>query len=552
MTLPTWPRSPQLVSLLSAFLLLSIGSAAIAQTPPVTQLQSPADFITTTTTINFDAYPEGTAANTLYCSSGVEFRNVVGFPVPIYGWQPLNRITTSQPNVIATVTSFGGAGSNFLDLLFTSSRTEVGAFFGNDQGAGAFPAMTLSVFDAQDALIGSVNVVPNGNTSVDQFVGLRSNTPFSRARFEQGPQQTFSVVLDDVQFTAGTPPAGGIVSTAVGGIERPFSIAAYAGALYVADQATHRVWKVDLSTNPPQKTVVAGTGEQGFNGDGIDATIAQLDNPTGVAVDPADGTLYIADSGNHAIRKISLTAGPGALIGTAAGIPTAYAVGESTPAACLNPPSGFDLSLCVTATNQRLFGPRSVAVDGAGNLYIADRMNQQVKKLYKASGYLVAIAGVAGVPGKNDGARADTCTINCAVAKLNSPVGVAVDAAGSNVYVADEGNNRIRMISANGVSSIDAGTLQRPTGVAVSAAGDLYIADYGNHRVQRRSVANACSLVTVAGTGQAGPAVVSDDTGSATALPLNSPIGVAVDGGVVYIADLLNQRIRKVVFPIIN
>jgi DNA-binding beta-propeller fold protein YncE len=156
---------------------------------------------------------------------------------------------------------------------------------------------------------------------------------------------------------------------------------------------------------------------------------------------------------------------------------------------------------------------------------------------------MFAIAGVAGVPGRNDGARAD-CTIECAApAKLNSPIGVAVDNAG-NVYVADEGNNKVRMISQGAVSTVDAGTLLRPTGVAVSAVGDLYVADYGNHRIQRRLAVDACSLQTVAGTGRAGRHEGAD----ATSAELNSPVGITIDGNSLYIADFLNQRIRKVDF----
>jgi len=103
--------------------------------------------------------------------------------------------------VIATVSGFlGSQGSAFLDVLFTSAKTEVGAFFGNDQGVGSIQVMKLSVYDAEGVFLGSVNVTPNGNTSVDQFIGLRSTTPFVRARFENIPDSFLSVVLDDVMF----------------------------------------------------------------------------------------------------------------------------------------------------------------------------------------------------------------------------------------------------------------------------------------------------------------------------------------------------------------
>jgi sugar lactone lactonase YvrE len=347
------------------------------------------------------------------------------------------------------------------------------------------------------------------------------------------------------------------IATVATGLGRPFGVAIHGNAAYVPDALTHKVWKVDLTpgTAYGMKTAVAGTGGQGYNGDGITPTLAQLDNPSGVAVD-ASGALYIADTGNHVVRKIAAPGVPGAIITTVAGIPTSYAVGESTLAGCGTP--GF-VGQCVPATGLRLFGPRAVAVDSAGNLYIADRMNQQIKKLYTSgllSGLIFVVAGVAGVPGSNNGGTAN-CT-DCSPAKFNSPVGVAVDAA-FNVYVADEGNNAIRMISNGFVSTPTANILfsraaavVRPTGVVALGVPNsqgrpsLYIADYGHNRIQRYSCSvDGCGLQSVAGNGVPG---FSGDGGAATSANLNSPIGVALDGQMLYIADLLNGRIRKVDF----
>jgi sugar lactone lactonase YvrE len=344
------------------------------------------------------------------------------------------------------------------------------------------------------------------------------------------------------------------IATVATGLGRPFGVAIHGNAAYVPDALTHKVWKVDLTpgTAYGTKTAVAGTGEQGYNGDGINPTLAQLDNPSSVAVD-ASGALYIADTGNHVVRKVAAPGVTGALITTVAGIPASYAVGESTLANCAT----LVTSQCVPATGLRLFGPRALALDSAGNLYIADRMNQQIKKLYTSgplSGLIFVVAGVAGVPGSNNGSTAD-CTIECSPAKFNSPVGVAVDAAG-NVYVADEGNNAIRMISNGFVSTPTANLVSRvpavvrPTGVVAlgvpnSEGPSLYIADYGHNRIQRYSCSDGCRLLSVAGNGVPG---FSGDGGAATSANLNSPIGVALDGQMLYIADLLNGRIRKVDF----
>jgi YVTN family beta-propeller protein len=354
---------------------------------------------------------------------------------------------------------------------------------------------------------------------------------------------------DDRDFTATTngpaafPPT---VTSAVTDLGRPFGAAVRNGVAYVPDPSGHRVWQIDLATG--NKSVVAGTGEQGFNGDGIDATLAQLDNPSGVAVD-TDGALYIADTGNHVVRKIAQPGVSGALITTIAGIPTLYAVGESTLPQCANPPSGFDTSQCLRGTQLRLFGPRGVAVDGANRVYIADRMNQQIKRLDPATGYLFVIGGIAGVTGNSNGSGVCLPTdIECFAATFNSPVGVAVDVEGARVYVADEGNNSVRVIDAGFVSNFVTGPLLRPTGVAVANNGDIYVADYGRHRIQRIPFCgldcDGPTVVTVAGVDNTPGS--SPPTGPATSVLLNSPIGVAFDAGVLYIADMVNGRLLGV------
>jgi sugar lactone lactonase YvrE len=419
------------------------------------------------------------------------------------------------------------------------------------------------------------NAIPNGTVTYaapggvttsgnGQFVTRRADQTTGAGIMFGGLIMIFDVdVLENAFFPEGSQPftqnlispAGPTVGNVLNDQGRPFNVAIYNGFAYVADTSAHTVWKVDLATG--QRTAVAGTGEQGFNGDGIDALQAQLDNPSGVALD-ASGVLYIADTGNHVIRKVATPGAPGALITTVAGVPTSYAVGESTDPTCVTTQSGAQ---CTAATGLRLFGPRAVAVDGSGNVYIADRMNQQIKKLYTSgvlNGFIFVVAGVAGLPGSNDGPVAPpSCapgTEFCGVAaRLNSPVGVAV-AANGTVYVADEGNNRVRVVTPGNsdvpasVSTLSAGSLVRPTGVAVRGNGDVLIANYGRHTIVARSCAGAaCVTTTVAGTGTAGSAGANG--GPATSMQLNSPIGVALNGNTVYIADLLNARIVTVNLP---
>ena len=226
-----------------------------------------------------------------------------------------------------------------------------------------------------------------------------------------------------------------------------------AGNLYIADSA--RIRKVSNGVI----STVAGVGTFGYSGDNGPATGAQLNYPGGVAVDSA-GNLYIADTGNHRIRKVS-----GGVITTVAGNGTRGFSGDNIP-----------------ATSAQFHDPFGVAVDSAGNLYIADSGNNRIRKV--ANGIITTVAG-NGTPGfSGDNGPATS-------AQLNGPAGVAVDSAG-NLNIADGGNNRIRKVS-NGVITTVAGNgtlgysgdngpatsaqLARPVAVAVGSAGNVYVVD---------------------------------------------------------------------------
>jgi len=296
-----------------------------------------------------------------------------------------------------------------------------------------------------------------------------------------------------------------------------------AGNLYIADSSSNRIRKV---TSGGTITTVAGNGQAGYSGDGGPATAAMLGGPAGVAVDAA-GNLYIADSGNYRVRKVT----PAGTITTVAGNGQQGYSGDGGP-----------------ATAASLAGPSGVAVDAAGNLYAADRDNDRIRKV-TTDGIITNFAGNGSKRLAGDGQAA-------VGASLNRPAGVALDAAGG-LYIADSENNRIRKVTPTGTITTLAGNGQygysgdggpataaslSPGGVAVDAAGNLYIADYGNDRI--RKVTPAGTITTVAGNGQWG---YSGDGGPATAASLNRPYGVAVDAtGNLYIADGQNSRIRKV------
>ena len=296
------------------------------------------------------------------------------------------------------------------------------------------------------------------------------------------------------------------------------------GNLYIADTSNHRVRKVDTTG---KITTVAGTGRSGFSGDGGPATAARLDAPSGVAVDES-GNLYIADRLNNRIRKVD-TSGR---ITTVAGTGTSGFSDDGGP-----------------ATAARIFSPSGVALDGSGNLYIADQLNNRIRKV-DTSGKITTVAGTGTGSFGGDGGPATQ-------AWINSPRSVEVDGSG-NLYIVDRWNYRIRKVDTAGTITTVAGTgtsgfsgdggqatdarINAPRGVAVDGSGNLYIADTSNNRI--RKVDSSGVITTVAGTGTLG---FSGDGGQATAAKIWEPSGVEVDGsGNLYIADTQNYRIRKV------
>jgi len=208
-------RGPIITSVMAIVLLTS--SVATAS---VVQLTSPAEFIYPTTTIGFDDGPSDTIANTRYLALGVEFSRDDGFVVPISNWQALGRTTTSNPNTIGTISgTFEGeyvpTWVMHLNATFSFPIYELGAFFGNDQGFGGYSMTTLSVFDSDGGPLGSVSVQTNNNTSVDQFIGLRSDVPIYSARFENNGTR-LALCLDDMTFAV--PEPASVLLLGLGGL----------------------------------------------------------------------------------------------------------------------------------------------------------------------------------------------------------------------------------------------------------------------------------------------------------------------------------------------
>jgi hypothetical protein len=204
---------------MTALRVLTVGLsfAAIPARASLVQLNAPSEFIGPVDTIDFDDLAEGSAANIAYQGLGVEFSTVGNAPVPVFDWSRSGRTTPSPRNVIGTISSFGGTFKTFLDIHFATPQFQVGAFFGNDQAFGGYTMSTLTVFDADDQSLGGFSVTTNDNTSVDQFLGLLSTTPFVKARFSNNGS-SLSVVLDDISFSAAAVPEPSTAALLTGGL----------------------------------------------------------------------------------------------------------------------------------------------------------------------------------------------------------------------------------------------------------------------------------------------------------------------------------------------
>jgi len=294
----------------------------------------------------------------------------------------------------------------------------------------------------------------------------------------------------------------------------PHSVAWAGGKLYVADTVNQRIRVISGG----QVSTFAGNGTLGYTGDGAAATAAQLYSPSGVAVD-SQGNVYIADTGNSVVRKVS-----------SGGTITTFAGNINSP----QTDSGDGGQAALAGLND----PVGVAVDSQGNVYIADTGNNAIRKVVVSTGVITTIIGVTNTAGA-----------------LNHPDAVAVDSAG-HIYVCDTGNRRIALFSGGQLVTVAGiGTpgfsgdgksaklaqLNDPAGLAVDSAGNLYIGDTNNQRIREVNISTGI-ITTIAGNGTAG---YSGDGGAATGAALQYPRGLAVDGaGNVYFADNNNNAIR--------
>ena len=407
----------------------------------------------------------------------------------------------------------GSAGGDRIAITDTKNNVvRVVAIANSFSGIAIGSTSAAQTISAQAINAGTITAFAVGASTTEFTVGQFSGCP--------GPIAALGACTAQAQFSPAVPG----LRTA------PLSITDSTGAVTTIGLSGIGI-AAGANFAPGNISAFAGTGSAGYGGDGAAAAAALLNAPSGVAIDPS-GNVYVADTANNRVRLISSSTGT---ISTVAGTGMAGFSGDGSAA------TGAQLNL-----------PGGVALDPAGNLYIADTGNNRVRKVNVSTGTISTVAG-----GTTAGNTGDFGLATSAL--LNGPIAVASDQHGS-VFIADTGNNRIREISAYGGTMVPvagsgtagystdgtaplAASLRSPSGIFVDTANNVYFSDTGNNLVREITAADA--LTTLAGASTT--AGFAGDGGLATSASLSGPLGLAVDpAGDVYIADAGNNRVREI------
>lgn len=404
-----------------------------------------------------------------------------------------------------TAASFRGPMSIAIDTAGTVYVADTGnRSIRRISPAGVVTTMTLSGTNLSEPR--GITVTSSGTILVADY---GSHTV--RSISSSGAVTTFAGAVDS--------PGTGDGSTTAARFHYPSSVVATSdGSLYIADTENDTIRRISGST----VTTFAGTAGRVLTADG-QGTSARFDAPYSTAVD-STGVVYVADTAAHVIRRI----GTDGIVTTFAGLPGSFGIDDGT------------------GDGARFYSPSGVAVDAAGNLYVADTMNSTIRKITPAR-VVTTFAG----SGRSRGSADGTGT----AARFDQPFGIAVDGNG-NIYVSDASSNTLRKITSAGVvttlagragssgSTDGSGTAARftvPYGVAVDSSGSVYVVDHGNHTI--RKVTADGTVTTLAG--RAGHAAATDGTGASAAFKYPSGVAVGRDG-TVYVADTDNQVIRAI------
>jgi len=403
-------------------------------------------------------------------------------------------------------------GTNSLSLTWTKTTTWAGGYsYERSDALGSGYAVLGTTSGSTSVTANDANPSPPTLRyyRVQSTSGANWVSPYTAASASNTCDKTITT-LDN--FGGSTNPTGVTVDSS--------------GNVYVSDITTAEVYKV---TPGGAMSVYAGTGTAGFSGDGGAATSAQLNSPRSMAFD-ASGNLYIADSGNNRIRKIT----PGGTISTYAGTGTASFSGDGG-----------------AATSATLNSPVGMSIDTSGNLYVADTSNHRIRKI-TSGGTISTIAGTGTSGFSGDGGAATS-------ANLASPYDAVADGSGT-VYISDTGNNRIRKVTAGTITTVVGGGANSActytgTGTTTSLNTVKRLAwDTANSRLIITDNANACiraltgsTITQIAGNGTA---AYTGDNGPAAAATLNSPGAVAISStGNLFITDSSNHALREVLKP---
>ncbi|MBK9245229.1 MAG: Ig-like domain-containing protein [Burkholderiales bacterium] len=291
------------------------------------------------------------------------------------------------------------------------------------------------------------------------------------------------------------------------------------GTVYVAEQINNTIRKINAAG---EVSTLAGTAGTFGSADATGAE-ARFSSPYEIVTDSV-GNVYVADTGNHTVRRIT----PAGVVSTIAG------------------KAGFDGSADGAGAEARFYNPRGVATDGVGGVYVADSYNHTIRRI-SPEGVVSTVAGKAGSAGTADGIGSE--------ARFSNPGGIATDSLG-NVYVADTNNHTVRRITPAGLVSTLAGAaglsgstdgagsearFTSPSGIATDSAGNVYVTEQPSHTVRRITPQGEVSTLA----GAAGQSGSTDGTG--TQARFNLPYGIAADGlGNLVVADVFNHTIRKI------
>jgi RHS repeat-associated protein len=438
--------------------------------------------------------------------------------------------------------------------LSASASSGLAVTFSIVSGPGTVSGSTLTITGAGTVVV-AANQAGNTNyaaaTQVTQSVVVNKATPTitwaAPATIPPGTALS-AVQLNATASLAGTIVSGAFVYTPAAGTVMttgPQTLSVIFTPTDTADYNTAAAsvtFAVSLVSNAGIITTVAGDGTQGYSGDSGLATSAELYYPNGVAID-SSGNIYIAEYGNNRVREVNALT---RIITTVAGN------GTQCPASNNTCGDGGP------ATSAELNTPNAVAVDSLGNIYIADKGTDRVRKVTASTGIITTVAG-SGVVGQPGACPPFIDGVAALSASLCAPTGVALDSSG-NIYIADQVDSRVRKVtvstgiittvagSANYGYSGDGGPatsakLFWPTGITLDSSGNIYIADQIEGAVRKVNSSTGI-ITTVAGNGTQG---YSGDGGPATSAELSYPVSVAVDAyDNIYVGDQGNNRIRKV------